>query len=72
MNPPTPETASPTPTAEVTVPARVEPRLPPGWPGYSATVRLGSRVYRVRVARGAAGPQVTVEEDRQGEKAGVL
>ena len=47
---------------------RVEPCLPRAWPGFTATVRIGGRVYTVRVARGPAGPQVTVEEGAQAEK----
>jgi cyclic beta-1,2-glucan synthetase len=50
---------------------RVEPRLPRDWPGFTATVSLEDRVYRVRVARDAEGHKVTVEEGRQEEKARV-
>ena len=43
---------------------RAEPRLPEAWPGYTARLRLGDRVWQIRAERGKA-PEV--REEKPGE-----
>jgi cellobiose phosphorylase len=53
---------------------RVEPCVPPGWPGYEITYRHGSATYRVRVDNpaGTGRGVVSVTLDGQPAPGGVV
>jgi cellobiose phosphorylase len=48
---------------------RVEPRVPPGWPGYEIIFRYGSSTYRVRVDNPAGTGRGVVSVSLDGEPA---